>query len=201
MNIEWNKINPHCKFHNLNQWDEELTKMYCTIYAPAINLKYNCDIALTEEDIKYIANKQVQKNLLSHKKGGRGSDWVKAVYDFVKENASERGWKVPNLVTLSPSDTTLLKSFINRGYAVTIWIKVSKNFYLDVADDRELNDFEDYLNYFGWIWHFTNIAKWIKNNPHDMIIDSYFDRKWSIYKVDIDKVLAKIAMRTKYVFF
>ena len=94
-----------------------------------------------------------------------------------------------------------MDEWLDRGYAVSIWIKYSKNFYTDVRDDNKLNNFEDYAEYLWNSWHFTNVAKWIKWNNHDMIIDSYFDRKGSTYKVNIEKLLDKITMRTKYLFF
>ena len=189
------------KFHSLNQGDEEITKLMCRYYAPDVNLKYNCGIILTEDDLKYIAKNDPYNKGRNEwwKTWGYGADWIEQVYKFVKENAEARNWKVPNLITFWTLDRNEMDEWLDRSYAVSIWIKYSKNFYTDLRDDKELNNFEDYTEYLWSSWHFTNIA--IKNNKHDMIIDSYFDRKGSTYKVNIEKLLDKITMRTKYLFF
>jgi len=191
------------RFHSLNQWDEEITKKMCRYYAPAVNLKYNCWITLTEDDLKKIARKDPYNKGRNEwwKTWGYGADWIEQVYKFVKENAEERGWKVPNLITFWTLDRNEMDEWIDRGYAVSIWIKFNKKFYQDIKDNKQIDNFEDYTEYLWSSWHFTNVAKWIKNNAHDMIIDSYFDRRWSTYKINIEKLLDKLVMRSKYLFF
>lgn len=203
MKIEWNKENPHMKFHGLNQWDEEITKKMCRYYAPAINLKYNCWILITEDDLKIIAKNDPYNKWKKQwwKVGWYWKDWVEQVYKYVKENAEDRGWKIPNLIEFGSLDRAEMNQWLARWYAISIWIKFNSKFYKDVKDDKKVNNFEDYAEYLWKSWHFTNIAKWIRENAHDMIIDSYFDRRWSTYKVNISKLLNKLTMRTKYMFF
>ena len=200
MKYEFNSINTSLQFHNLNQWDETITKQMCTYYAPAINLKYNCWIELTEKDLKTIAKKDAEAGKFWFNKWGYGKTGVKSVYTYVKENAKKRGWKIPNLVTFWMFETWELNKWLERSYASVVWINVNKNFYLDIQD-RNINNFEDYVNYVWNRGHFTNIAKWLKGDKHDMIIDSYMKKWGSTYRCDIGKLLNKVTMRTKYIFY
>lgn len=198
MEITWNKPNTIARFHDYDQSDEEWSRMACTFYACAVNLKYNCWIELTEEDIKLIAANQAKKWLFSYTKGWYASDWIKAVYWFVKENAKTRGWVVPNLATTKTDND--LDELIELGYAVIVWIKVNSNFY-PAAKSWELTKLNDYTKYKWDIWHFTNIAK-NRNSWNEFVIDSFFNLfKQSIYYVDIDELLAELDLSTKYIFF
>ena len=201
MNYEFNSINQYCKFHNLNQWDEDITKMMCTYFAPAINLKYNCWIELTEKDLKQIALKDFESWKFSYLKWWTGDNWIHSVLNYVIEHSEARKWTIPNLIRFDSLDWVRLKKWLKRWYAIVIWINVNSNFYKDVKDDLTLNNYEDYISYFWKTGHFTNIAKWTRANPHDIMIDSYMKKWWSSYKLNIDKVLWKITMRTKYCFY
>jgi hypothetical protein len=205
MKFKFNKINDIALFHNLNQWDEVWSKMCCTYFGPAANLKYNCWIDISESDIKGIALKKEKEWKFSFKNGWRGSDWIEAILEFVKENALERWYKVPNLAIFKKEDEVELFDWINRGYAAVIWIKVNKEFYKDSRDGSI--DIKDYANLVWWIGHFNCIAKWIsrgetntEEHHKDMFIDNYMEKN-STYKCDIKEVLEDLSMNTKYIFF
>ena len=210
MKIEFNTLNKIALFWDLNQWDKEWSRYGCTFFASAIGLKYNCWIELNEDDLELIAEKQYNKWKFNYKKGWYGNDWINAVLDFVKEHKNTRGWNVPNLITFKKEDTEKLKEWINRGYMVTIWIWVNKEFPKD-ARDWKIENYEDYKNYkwYGYK-HFTNITKWTwrftlwKDKYKDLIVDSYAfnkkDNEW-LYECDIDEILEDIAMNTKYILF
>ena len=212
MKTEFNSRNTIAFFNNLNQGELELTWYWCTIFAPVINLRYNCWIKLTIEDIKKIWNKQIKLWLLTDKFWGKGSDWIKAVYQYVKDNADKRGWKIPNLIELNKYDNEKVLEWADRGYMILLGIKVNKNFPRDVIDWR-LDLFEDYFKY-KWndLAHFTNFtkwkdrflwSKWPKYNQ-EQFVDSYvFNKRWNkwIYECDMKKVLESFDMDTKYIFY
>lgn len=205
MRLEFNSINDIALFNSLNQWDRKETKNQCTIYGPAINLKYNCWIELTEDDLDIIA-----EWLGWLPNWGLWIKWVNAVYDYVKEHAKERWWNVPNLATFYNDDPELM-DWVERGYMVMIGIKVNKEFLVD-ARDWKISNHKDYFKY-KWndVAHFTNIYRWIcrwEDNCStywkESFQDSYaFNKKWRswTYECDIEEVIEDIAMRSKYIFF
>ena len=206
MEYQINKHNKIALFHDFDQSDEEETRMMCSFYAPAINLKYNCWIQLTEDDLKLIARKQMTLWDFDAVEWGSWSDWVKAVYDYVKENAEGRWWDIPNLAT-TKTDADLDK-WIELWYAIIIWIKVNSEFYKDAIDDWKLNSFNDYLNYKWDLWHFTNVARWTgrntesESNWNEFVIDSFFKHfNQATYECEIEEILEDIDMTTKYLFF
>lgn len=209
MKTEFNSRNKIALFHDLCQNDEQWSKWACSFFAPAINLKYNCWIVLTEEDIKIIAKRQNSLGLFSYTKWWYGSNWVKSVYQYVKDNAEERGWEIPNLITFRDEDNEVLK-WINRWYACIIWIWVNREFGSD-AIDWKIEKYEDY-NKYKWtsFKHFTNLLTFtwrFTKDPSeykDYILDSTaFNEKnqeW-LYECDVDKVLESFDMPSKYIFF
>jgi len=212
MITRFESINTIALFNDLNQWAEKLTWYWCTLFAPAINLKYNCWIVLTVEDLTKIWLKQVRLWKLTDKIWWKWIDWINAVYQYVIDNAKTRWWTIPNLIEFHKYDTQELEKWIDRGYMTTIGIKVNKTFIKD-AKDGILDMFEDYKNY-KWtdLWHFTNITRWKmrfdwtkwSDYNKEQFIDSYaFNKKgnkWT-YKCNIKEVLEDIAMPTKYIFY
>lgn len=211
MKYKFNQNNTIALFNDLNQWDLRLTWFWCSIFAPAINLKYNTGIKLMIEDIIEIWNRQIKRGLLS-KKGGKWEDWVNAVLEYVIENAENRGWEIPNLAVFKIWNKDEISDWIDRGYMVMVWIKVNKTFVKDIKDGI-VDLFDDYINY-KWedLAHFTNLTRWkcrFDKNPcwdynKEQFIDSYaFNKKWNpwTYKCNIKEVLEDIAMPTKYCFF
>jgi hypothetical protein len=196
MEIIRKKLNKSCMFHWVNQWDEKLTKMMCTIYFWFINAKYNWVIKLfTEDNIKEVAKTQFNKWLFSYKNWGKLSDWIKAVFGWLNDN-----WYDCNLWNTKKDSE--VKDWLNRWYAIWLWIYVNKTFYNDKLDWSL--DLEDYNKYKGTIWHATNLIKWTcrwkfdcESNWKEMFLGSYFS-KGSTYKCNIDKVLENIDMDTKY---
>ena len=198
-------------FNDLNQWTEKETAYYCSLFAPAINLKYNLGIELTIEDLKAIGKKQIAIWKLDSKVWWAWLDWINAIYNFVIENAEKRKRTIPNLIRFEKFDDLVLNDWLERWYAVVIWISVNRNFVRD-AIDWKLNMFRDYSQY-KWIdlKHFTNIMRW-KNRLWDkaedfnkeFIIDSYaFNKQWKSwnYECDIKEVLEDITMASKYLFY
>ena len=205
MEYQFNKYNKIALFHDLDQSDEVETRMLCTLYAPVINLKYNCGIIITEEEIKSIAKKQIALWLLDPKEWWKSKDWIKAIYDYVKENAEKRGWDIPNLaITKTDSE---LDIWIELWYAVIIWIKVNGWFYLDAKDDWKLNNFNDYIEYKWTLAHFTNIIRWngrntpSEDNWKEYVLDSFFHLLWATYECNIKEILEDLDMTTKFIFF
>ena len=206
MEIILNKVNDIALFAHLNQWDEKITRMMCTFYAPAINLKYNCWITLTEEDIKKIAERQNKRGKFSYTEWGYGYDGVDALLEYIRENHEERGWNIPNLAKMSSDQEA--SEWLKRGFSVIIGIKVNKHFYQDKLDGK-IDRFEDYSNYEGDIGHFTNLmtwnntrAKWSESYWKECIMDSYFTPKdGMLYEADHTEIFKSIDMRTKFVFF
>ena len=206
MDLQLNSQNKVALFHEFNQWDEEETLMMCSFFAPAVNLKYNCWINLTEEDIKLIAKKQEEKELFSYTNWWYSKDWVEAIYQFVKDNATTRWWNIPNLATVT-NDTEVL-DWIRRWYSTMVWIKVNKVFYNDLKD-WIVEDFEDYTNYKWDIGHFLNLATWTwrftfkEDKYEDFMLDNYAfsDKRKNLVKSDIEEILSDLDMKTKFVFF
>jgi len=209
MIYKFNSQNKVALFNNLNQGDEEWSKMCCSFFAPSVNLKYNCNIELTERDIKEIASTQNALWKFSYTKWGYWSDWVEAVYQFVKNNARQRWWNIPNLAIFKPEDKNELNKWLSRGYSTMIGVKISKEFYND-ARDGLINKYEDYKNYKWNIWHFLNIwtRTWRfereKEDYEDFILDNYvWNERWDkwYYKSNNEEVLEDLVMPSKYIFF
>lgn len=200
MDYKFNKINTACLFHDVNQWDEKITKNMCTFYAPFINAKYNGVIKdFTEDDIKAVAEMQYKKGLFSYENGWYGSHWVNAVIDYLKEVK----WINCNLATCSNDKE--LKDWYDRWYGVILWIWVNSTFYYDKADGSL--DLTDYSKYKWTANHFTNFIKWTckwkyncETNWKEMLLDSYFN--WnSTYECNIEDLISSVDMPTKYIIF
>jgi len=198
-------------FSSLNQWAEKETVYYCSLFAPAINLKYNCGIELTIEDLKAIGKKQIALWKLDPRIWWTWIDWINAVYNYVVENAEKRKWIIPKLIRFKKSDDLLVKDWLDRWYAIIIWISVNKDFVKD-SIDWKLDMFENYLKY-KWndLKHFTNIMRWKArflekggNYNKEYILDSYAfnkqGKKWD-YECNIKEVLEDLTMETKYLFY
>lgn len=206
----YRSLNTIAHFNELNQGLHEYLWYLCTLFAPAVNLKYNCWITLTKEDLMVIAKKQVLKWLLRLDYGWSGEDWVNAIYDFVVENALHRGWKIPNLKVFKRYDKEQYE-WIDRGYMIMIWMWVNESFKSDILDWK-LDLFDDY-NEYRWtkLKHFTNLTKWkdrfwnkTKNFNREFFVDSYAynkkGNKW-IYDCNLEKVLETFAYNTRYIFY
>ena len=205
-------INDTALFPEINQWDRRFSQNQCTIYGSAINLKYNCWINLTEDDLDIIANRMVDDWKLRLDSGARGEDGVNYTYDYVREFAQDRWWKIPNLVIFKDYDLEKINEWLQRGYMLMLGIRVNREFVKD-ARDGKIEKYEDYKNY-QWkdLAHFTNVCIWkcrfsseeCEWFNKEMIVDSYAfnkkDREW-IYECDIKELLEDIAMNTKYIFF
>ena len=192
-------INKACYFHDVNQWDEEKTRYLCSIYFWFINAKYNWAIKhFTEDDIKEVAQLEVEKGLLDYKKWWVFLDGIKAVHQWLLKK-----WYNCHLWWWQDDNET--NEWINKWYAVWVWLGVNSRFYKDKLDGQL-----DNINYnkYKWdIWHSTNIIKWNCRGTmecsdlwKEYILDSYFVKS-CIYNCNIQKVLEKLAMNTKYIIF
>ncbi len=198
MITEFRKINDIALFSAVNQWDDEKSRMYCTIYAPFINAKYNCWIQFTEQDIYEVAYRQIQKWLLSESNWGKISDWVYAVLEYLEE----KHWRKFNL-TISKSDTEV-QDWLSRWFAVEIGIKVNSQWFPDLQDGK-IDRFQDYVNYRWDIGHATTIYRWIgrwdelaSDYWREGFLTSYVTTKCT-FEADIKEVLEDIEMNTKYI--
>lgn len=205
-------MNTYCLFNELNQWWERFTWHLCSLYAVAINLKYNCGIVLTKDDIKKIAERQVKLWLLSLTEWWKGLDWINAVNNFLKEN-KDRFWELPTLIKFKKDNTEIFNNLKNHWFAIICWIWVNKEFPKDVQDWK-LENFNDYKKYkWDYLRHFTNVVKWKdwwKEKPpfwryynHEFILDSYAfntkDREWMYYG-DIEKMRQTFIYPSCYAF-
>jgi len=218
MKYKFNSINKLALFNSLNQWDNKKQRMMCSFFAPAINLKYNCWIELTEDDLMIIAEKQSkikskrewQEFLFDYKKWWYWEDWVNAILDYVIENSEARNWEIPNLAEFKREDKNELFKWHERGYMAIIGIKVNDEYYED-AKDWLIEEYEDYISYKWDIWHFTNTMIWkcwfswdCQDYDKEYIVDSYAfnkrDNKW-MYECNLKELIEDISMTTKYIFY
>ena len=194
------KTNTVCHFHWVNQWDEEITEMMCTMYFVFINAKYNGVIkSFTEDDIKKATRKQFDLWKFSYEDGWRLDYWIEWGIDYIKNEM----WIECNLATFTKDSD--LDDWLDRWFAVWIGIKVNSKF-LEDKKDWEL----DLLDYKGYKWnigHATNIIRWMcrwadscDTKWKEMFLDSYFVKN-STYKCNIKEVLEDIEMTTKYIIF
>jgi len=192
------KLNKACFFHDVNQWDEEMTRMMCTIYFWFINAKYNWVIPeFTEDDIKEVAKTQHDKWLFSYENWGKLSDWIFAVYDRLNEK-----WYDCD-IEWTKNDTEA-KNRLKRWYAVWLGINVDASIFYQDKLDWKL----DATNYQDYKWddgHATNIIIWTsrwtfssESDWKEMFLDSYFTKS-STYECNIDEVLQNVDMATKYI--
>lgn len=199
-------------FHALNQGDKTFQHNLCTIFWPAINLKYNCWIELTEEDIEHIANIQLKADKINLKKWGRISDWVEAVHKFLCEN-EERFWPAPELLSFKKYEVETLEDVLNKWFSIVWGFAVNRQFSKD-AQDGLVDEFQDYFKY-KWndIKHCTNFTLWKDRFSSDkdnrsrdfnkfLINDSYFKHKkhW-IYEVNAKEMIVDLMYPTCYVFY
>lgn len=204
MKYEMNKVNKICLFHDLNQWDEEITKILCWLYWPSINVKYNLWIDLNEDDIKIIFRQMEIDWKIIDWVWMLGADWVEYIYQYIKDNHKERGWNIPNLCIMTEDSD--VKAWTNKWYSVLIWIKYNDEFIKDIRDFK-IDKFEDYKNYKWDNWHFTNLIKYncrgweCSDKWREFILDSYFRTGGSWYECSIKEMLEDLDMKTKYVFF
>ncbi len=196
--IKSTRLNKACLFHDVNQWDEKLTRNMCTIYGMFINAKYNGVIKdFTEEEIITIAKKQSDKWEFDYSKWAYTIHSNQAVLDYFDSKGIE-------YTCITTKDDSEAYEWIKRGYSVWTWIKVNKEYFNDRKDGAL--DLEDYSKYKGTIWHFTNFIKWtqrgekISDDWKEMCLDSYFTTN-STYKCDIKKVLKELDQPTKYIIY
>lgn len=198
MRINQDKLNTACNFHSVNQGDEKLTRMMCTIYAPFINARYNGVIkGFTEQDIKDVAEICNKKWTFSYTNGGYGSDWV---YAFQEWLLKEQGIRC---TVISTKDDTEALKWTERWYATLLGIKYNSYFAKDIKDGKI--DTKDYKDLRWKNGHFTNVIKWTSrgefNSSEDgkeMFLDSYFITN-STYECDLKEVFEDLDMPTKYI--
>jgi len=193
------KTNTACLFHSVNQWDETISRMMCTIYFWFINAKYNGVIKdFTEADILKVAERQVKAWKFNYTTWWKLVDWIEAVVNYITNDL-----KTPCNLWSTDSDIEAM-DWINRWFAVWIWIKVNKTF-LEDRKDWKLNTL-DYKDLKWDMWHATNIAKyncrWLQCSDiwKEFFLDSYFVSD-STYSCNIKEVLEDIEMITKFVIF
>lgn len=193
------KTNTACLFPDVNQWDEKITRMACTIYAWFINAKYNGVIpSFTEADIKIVMDRQLKKWLWSETAGWKLVDWILAVKYYI-----ENDLKLPCSYSTSAKDSDVM-NWINAWFAVNTWIKVNKLFWQDKKDWHL--DAINYIDYKWDTWHSTNIAKWncrggeCADKGKEFFIDSYFIKD-STYTCNIKEVLEDIDLINKYILY
>ena len=192
--------NTACLFHDVNQWDETISKMMCTIYFAFINAKYNWVIeSFTEDEIKLVAERQYNRWLFSYTEGGWLSNGADAVHSYIKNDL----WIPCNLLKTA-YDVTVM-DFIKKWYAVGIGIKANSKFIQDKKDG--VLDEEDYLSYLWDKFHATNFIEWTcrwefncEDNEKQYFLDSYF-KKSAIYQCNIAQVLEDIDMNNKYILY
>lgn len=198
--IKSTRLNTACLFHDVNQWDETETRNMCTIYSMFVNAKYNWVIKdFTEDDIKTIAKKQSEIWEFGYNWGAYTEHSNRAFLDYLDSKGIE-------YTCVSTKDDTKAYNWIERGYAVAVWIKVNTLF----ADDRKdwKLDLMDYPKYKWDQGHITNFIKWTARgtfeNSTDIwkesCLDSYFT-KTSIFDCDIKKVLKEIDQPTKFIIY
>jgi len=188
--------NRACLFHDLNQWLEKETKMFCTILWMFINAKYNGVIwNFTMDEVKAIAKSQNLQWEFDYKNWA----YTKDSNDAFLEYLDSKGIEYNCLVT---KDDTEVLEWIERWYAVWIGIWVNNKFLNDRKDGKI--DWFDYSEFKWNIGHFCNFAKWTARwtitDWKEMCIDSYFVTN-STYDCDIKKVLQEIDQSTKYIIF
>ena len=193
------KTNKVCLFHDVNQWDDQLTRMMCTLYFVFINAKYNGVIkSFTEDDINIVANRQASIGKFDYEEWGDLSDGIEAVVEYIKTDM----W-IECSLWIFKQDAEL-KDWLDRWFAVWLWIKVNSTFYNDKLDGKL--DMKDYQAYKGNTGHATNILKYncrgleCSDMDKEYFLDSYFSKS-SIYECNIKEVLEDIAMPTKYIIF
>lgn len=199
MRIKSNKLNTDCLFHGVNQWDETLTRMMCTRYFAFINAKYNWVIkSFTEQDIKDCAEEDYNNWTFDYR------DWwtLQSGAESVQEWLQVNKWVTCDLI-VTTNDIEVY-DYLDRGYAVWLWIAVNSLFYSDKKDWKL--DLVDYVWYKWNIGHATNIIKWTcrgafdcTDNGNESILDSYFGKS-ATYKCNIKEILQDIDMNTKYIF-
>lgn len=200
--LKSNTLNTDCLFHYTNQWDEQLTRYYCTIYFAFINAKYNGVIKdFTEDEIKEVAEIQKEAGKLKPK-GGKLEDWIYAVRDYLER----KGIRCNILQT---KDNTEVLNWFDRGYAIAHGILINNNLYYD-SKDWVINT-KNYAEFKGDQWHATNAIKWTErgenlNRTEEYILDSYFGKQStgnynSTYRCNFEEVIENIAMPTKYIIF
>ena len=190
-----------CLFNHLNQAENPLSRMYCTIYSAAINLKYNTWIELDQEDIMFIADECIKNWTLDVKKGWSLKANFLAVFEYVRYNNKKLDYKI-----FSTKDKDL-DIYLDEWFMVEVGISVNKAYLHDAEDDWVINDHMDYKKYTeGKRYnHATSLLKWNQWSEYQwkyFIFDSYFDKhKFNLYEVNKDEMVEDIMLNNNYLFF
>ena len=193
------KNNTACLFHDKNQWLDTLSQMICTIIWQFINAKYNGVIKyFTMLEVMNLAISQEEKGEFSYTNGAYTADSNKAFLEYLDSKGIE-------YTCDTTTDDSEAMEWIEKWYAVWVWISVNNNYWQDRKDwSLELND---YSKYKGSIWHFCNFIKWTCigefdcwDNGKEYCLDSYFVES-STYECDIKKVLDQLDQNTKYIIY
>lgn len=185
-------------FNHLNQKGTPWHSMYCTVYAPCINLKYNTGIELWLEDIKKIAEIATKKGNLDVKKGWPLQVNFLEVYDYVKDKYPKLKYKIFRVESMD------YKTYFNKWYMIEVWIKVNKQFTYDAQDDGAIDE-KDYSK-LKWedLKHATNVLKWIKKSEDfgkSFMFDNYFWHKaYNLVEVHPQE-FKKVLMNNAYFFY
>lgn len=183
----------------LNQSADSKFRYACSIFASASVLSYNCWIKLTLDDIMKIVVIMVSKWTLNLTAWAKWDDATQEVLQYIKDNAKERNWKVPELKKIT--DDKIVMDYISNWYEVMTWIMVNKKFVEDVPDWKI--DTKNYKDLMGtdlkhYLWML--LSEWDKK---EYLCDSYaWNKAWRewLYECKFSEVLKFITQHTKFVF-
>lgn len=183
-------------FPELNQGDVSNQWYLCSLFAPAIAIKYNFWIVITEDEIDKIAKEQSRKWLLSYTTWGSALQWILAILSYVNTKYKRKF----TFESIKNNDYIKINQILETWYALTLWIKVNHVFINDTKDWKI--DETNYFKFTTWktYWHFLNLVKWKDRFSWSkwpdynklMIIDNYAfnkkDRQWIYYDLKLENL-------------
>lgn len=187
------------KLHHINSSPAKKTKILNNLIAAAVNLKYNCGIHLSKDDIDEIVQNMVNHDLFDSYKWANIRVSFQCIIDFISEKSEKNNWKIPKIHKFKNNKTSWEINY-KKWFALILIFNLKSEFY-DSLVIGEIDEYIDYkIHFWNWEKHATNFVKIMDSSN---ILDTYYCSDWqkdSLVEVNLKSLIDDNSINYFYCF-
>lgn len=197
INTAWKTI--YQKIHYVHWNEQQKTKILNNLLAASMNLKYNCWIHLSHQDILNIIQNMHNNELFDRYRWWNMSVSFQYVLEYISEKSKTKNWKIPKLHKFNKKKMTWEIQY-KKWYALILMIDVNPEFY-NILCKWNIDEFTDYQQcLWSWEKHLLNIIKIMETSN---LLDTYFLENWlkdCLTEVQLKTILEESSLNYFYCF-